>query len=61
MEALEVRVDFTISMKQKSSPITTIRSPSVIEKTPPDIMLKEKMTLDQGSTPPPRIPSRPRL
>ena len=61
IDAVVVRADFTISRNRKISPISTIRSPSVIENTPPDIMWKEKTSLAHGSSPPPNIPSRPRL
>jgi hypothetical protein len=61
IEALVVRVDFKISTKKRSSPISTIRSPSVIENTPPDIMRIENIWIAQGSSPPPNIPRSPRL
>jgi hypothetical protein len=56
-----VRTDFEISTNRKIRPISTIRSPSVIEKTPPDIIRNEKISFAQGSSPLPNIPRSPRL
>ena len=62
IDQLEVRVDLKISTKSRISDSTISASPSVIVKTPPDIIVYANSSVSHGSVPaPPITPVRPIL